>query len=611
MIGSTTYLVCGSQVGQRRMIEWSNTLMRDDIQNITGIFTIGIDIDESYQLTKKLKIANTIIENAINGVLITDKNNNIIEVNEAFSKINGYSREEVIGQKTNFQQSGIHDNGFYSEMWATILEEGSWRGEITNRRKDGSLYTCLMTITVINDDHNQPLYFAAIYSDITDIQETKNRLHYIAHHDPLTNLPNRLMFQLELQQTIERASREQQHFAVVFFDIDRFKQINDSFGHHQGDALLEMVAQRFTAVSRSSDVFARLGGDEFALIVDNIVEPSSVGHLAKKLLEVYDQPFKLNDDLEVSLSTSIGIAIYPEDGATPAQLFSHSDSAMYKAKSQGGNQYQYYESSLTEDVRTKLDMESLLRNAAEKGELSLAYQPQISLSNNALTGVEALLRWSSPELGQVSPAEFIPISEETGLIFKLTDFVLVEVANQINDWLYKGIKFGHVAVNISMVELQIEGFPEKLGVLLDKYRIDPKYIELEITEGVLLTKPKFVMAQLNKIRELGFKIAMDDFGTGFSSLSYLKKLPIQTLKIDKSFVSDIPTDTDDVQITKAIIALGKSLSLNLIAEGAETLEQVEFLNMHGCDNVQGYYFSKPLAVHELEQFALNKANGKN
>lgn len=593
--------------GERRMFEWSNTLMRNENEEITGIFTIGIDIEASYQLTKKLKVANTIIENAINGVVITNRHNKIIEVNNAFCEISGYSMDELIGQPPSFNQSGQHDSGFYKQMWDGLLTEGNWRGQITNRRKDGSLYTCLMSITVIKGEQGQPLYYAAIYSDISDIEETKNRLHYIAHHDPLTNLPNRLLFQLELDQAIDVAYRQKKQFAVVFFDIDRFKQINDSFGHHQGDALLVLLAERVASSMRACDLFSRLGGDEFALIVNQIDEPSSVGHLVKKILAVYDQPFQLDENLEVNISTSIGIAIYPNDGLTAAKLLSHSDSAMYKAKSLGGNQYQYYESSMTEDVRSKLGMEGLLRNAIEKDELSLVYQPQINLADNTLSGVEALLRWHNVELGQVSPVDFIPVSEETGLIVKLTDFVLHSVAQQIQSWQSKGFAFGHVAVNISMVQLEKEGLPEKLAELLAQYRIAPGLIELEVTEGVMLKKPEFVMAQLHKIRVLGFRISMDDFGTGFSSLTYLKKLPIQTLKIDQSFVSDIPDDKDDVEITKAIIALGRSLNLTLIAEGAESFEQIEFLKVHGCENVQGYYFSKPLSAEALESFALKRS----
>ena len=597
--------------GHERMIEWSNNLLYDSNNEVEGVITIGIDIEKSYQLTQRLNLANTIIESAINGVVVTDENNTIVQVNESFTKISGYSHDELIGKPPEFNKSGVHATAFYKELWHELIKNKTWRGEITNKRKDGSLYTCLLNISVIETNDGKISNYAAIYSDITDINESRQQLSYVASHDALTQLPNRLLFSEELNKAVSQAQRNDSQLALMFFDIDRFKQINDTFGHEQGDELLKQVANRITQVIRSGDTFARLGGDEFVLLTENIDNVEMTGYFTEKILNEFSKPIQLLDGLSINISTSIGIAIYPKDGSNSTELLSNADSAMYKAKSLGGNQYSYYNSELTVDIKSKLLLENKLRFAIEEQELSLAYQPQVNSQTQKLLGFEALLRWHNKELGTVSPIEFIPVAEETGLILKLGEWVLSEAFHQADVWIKTGVEFKQIAVNMSALQLQSDNFIELLERLLRKYDLSAQYFELEITENILVKNTEQMLQKLNAIRDLGFKISIDDFGTGFSSLSYLKKLPINQLKIDKSFVTDIPEDKEDIAITKAVIALAQSLNLEVIAEGVETQQQVDFLAKYGCNLCQGYFFSKPITNSECESYINSTFSAKH
>lgn len=564
-----------------------------------------LDITDLVRTNQKLELANNIIKNAINGILITNADNRIIDVNQAFLEISGYSKAELINQHTHINKSGLHNDAFYKKLREEIKQTGHWKGQITNRRKDGTHYTCLLNISSIHDQQGDVVFYAAIYSDITDIKKSQEKLDYLAHHDQLTHLPNRTLFSEELEQALRRAERLEYQLALVFFDIDRFKQINDTFGHHQGDCLLQLVANRVLEVSRAEDLFARIGGDEFVMLIENPDTPESTGFLANRIIQAFDQPFELEDGLVVNVTSSIGIAIYPQDGIDSAALLSNADSAMYSAKALGGGQYQYYSPDLTHNVKQKLTIETQLRQTIQEGGFSLHYQPQIRLKDNQLCGFEALLRWPANLEPVYGPDTFIPIAEETGLINQIGDWVIDTVFKQAKEWLHKGIEFGYIAINVSALQFQNGELPAKLKQKLKHYQLDGCFFELEVTEGVLIKHPENVLKQLNEIRALGFSISIDDFGTGFSSMNYLKRLPAQKLKVDRSFISDIPHDLDDVAITKTIIAMGHNLGLGIVAEGVETQQQCEFLKAQNCQECQGYFFSKPMDVEACEDYILN------
>ena len=566
------------------------------VQNISALI----------QTNQQLLLANHIIEKAINGIIITNKHNKITYANQAFLDISGYSLEELIGKNPSINQSGRHQSPYYTSLWKDLSQNGNWKNTITNKRKDGSLYTCLISINAIYDENKELLYHAAIYSDITEIERQQQQLYQLAHYDYLTELPNRVMFIDELKHSVKLAKNSQTQLSVMFVDIDRFKQINDSFGHNQGDLLLQQISKRISKHVRSSDIFSRLGGDEFVMLLENIKSVDEAGIVAQQILDCFEQPYQLENELEINITCSIGIVTYPHDGETATQLLSHADSAMYKSKSLGGGQYQFYTSAMTTEVKDKLYIESQLRHAITKQELYLAFQPQINSKTSKVSGVEALLRWQHPELGSVPPMEFIPVAEETGLIIKIGNWVLEQAFIVAKKWQEKGINFGHIAVNLSTLQLEHENFISSLEALLKKYEISAQLIELEITESVLLKHSDLMLEKLTCARELGFKFCIDDFGTGFSSLSYLKQLPVHKLKIDKSFVSDTPEDKDDVAITRTVIAMGHALGLTTIAEGVETVEQVAFLTKESCDEFQGYYYSRPIDEQACEAYIKEK-----
>lgn len=554
---------------------------------------------------QKLQLANNIIENAMNGIVITDANNIILDVNQAFCQISGYEKNELINQYTNINKSGMHDAEFYKELYEHLTEHHHWHGKISNRRKDGSIYTCLLNISGILDDYGKILFYAAIYSDISDIQKSQEKLDYIAHHDALTHLPNRARFNEELEHAIARAQRNDNQLALLFFDVDRFKQINDTFGHVHGDALLQEVSRRIVKFSRKSDLFARLGGDEFVILIEDLESVESSGFVAQKVLQAFNQPFELDNDIHVTVTSSIGIATYPQDATDSIGLLSNADSAMYSSKSLGGAQYQFYTPSLTENVKQKLFIESSLRKAVEMNEFTLVYQPQVNLEKGCISGVEALLRWQHSTIGNIPPDQFIPVAEETGIIQSIGTWVLETAFAQARKWANESLEFGTLAINISVLQLQQENFPELLQGLINKHQVAANLIEIEVTESIFIKNLEHALKQLSQIRAMGFSIAIDDFGTGFSSLSNLKKLPIQKLKIDKSFVSDIPQDLDDIAITKTIISMGLNLGLTLIAEGVETEAQLKFLEQQNCHECQGYLYSKPLPETECTNFIQN------
>lgn len=547
-----------------------------------------------------------VYENTLDGVQILDPDLKVLGANSAFTRITGFTEAEVIGRKPQILVSGLNDQAFYDTMWSTLHQVGHWRGEIKNRRKSGEFYHEELTISVIKNVGGKVISYIAISSDISALKESQQRLEHLAQHDVLTDLPNRLLFGDRIEQSIRAARRKSTQLAVLFVDLDRFKIINDSLGHSTGDSLLKEAAARLQSCVRSVDTVARLGGDEFALLLESTSGARGSQVVAEKVLSALGAPVSLGGQ-ETFIGCSIGICLYPRDGDDAATLLKNADIAMYRAKKQGGNTYQFFTDDLITHAAKRLSLDSDLHRAAERGELELHYQPQFDLEDGALIGAEALLRWQHSELGFVSPAEFIPLAEETGFIEQITDWVINTACGQIQAWQQKGVSVPPIAINISGRHFRRGGLVQMIEDALDQHNLEGRALEVEVTEGMFIQQTELAAQTLCELKGLGVSIAIDDFGTGYSSLAYLKRLPLDMLKIDQSFVRDIPDDANDKAIARAVIALGHSMGLTVIAEGVETEAQEAFLKAEGCDLAQGYHYAKPLPVSEFSVLLENTA----
>lgn len=582
-----------------RPFEANLKVLRDDADNAIGMLVSLHDLSHSRQIEERLRLAASVFENTDEGVIITDSNGNILDVNRAFSQIQGYSREEVIGKNPRMFKSGHHDQSFYRDLWRSLTETGHWRGEMWNRRKNGELFPKWQTINSVADANGDLTHYVGIFSDITHIKQSQQQLDHLGHHDALTDLPNRLLLNERLDQAIKHAERHDTLLAVIFLDLDNFKHINDSLGHPVGDQLLQEVAQKLLLATRQDDTVARIGGDEFVLLLEDIGKPENAGIAAQKLAAVFAEPFQLAEQT-IRITASLGICICPQDGNDSATLLRNADSAMYRAKEEGRNTYQFYTEELTRNAFERVSLENKLRQAIEKEQLRLLYQPQFDLQSGRIIGLEALIRWVHPKLGTISPDRFIPLAEESGLIHPIGVWVLRTACRQGRQWQQQGIDFGRIAVNIAGPQLQRGNLVKEVITVLEETQLPTDHLELEVTEGFIMQQAESAITQLKALRELGLTLSIDDFGTGYSSLSYLKQLPIHKLKIDQSFVRDIPNDRNDMAIADAIIAMGKSLGLQVIAEGVETEAQAEFLKQAGCQEGQGYLYSKPITAEAVE-----------
>jgi diguanylate cyclase (GGDEF)-like protein/PAS domain S-box-containing protein len=548
----------------------------------------------------RLRVWAKVFESGTEAMLISDADNRIVEVNDTFTRITGYSREETIGQTPHLLNSGYHDDDFFRQMWASLAGHGTWAGEIWNRRKDGLVYPEWLNITVARNEAGEITNYVSAFSDITERKAYEERLRHLAEYDPLTNLPNRVLLQDRLIHAISLNRRNGGQMAVIFIDLDRFKNINDSLGHAVGDRLLVEMARRLRAAVRASDTVSRLGGDEFVVLLPDLDHADHAAHLAEKLLQVIAEQFDI-DGRELSVTPSLGIALYPADGADPETLLKNADAAMYHAKESGRNNYQFFAPEMNARVSEHLALENNLRQAMARQELSLHYQPQFDLESGALVGYEALMRWDSATLGSVSPVRFIPIAEESGLILSLGEWALREACRQNRAWQQAGLPVVPVAVNISAVQFRHADLARQIADVLDESGLPPALLEVEITESLLLEDAEQVCATLQRIKALGVALAMDDFGTGYSSLSYLKRFRLDKLKIDRSFIMDLPGDTDDAALTVAIIGMAANLGLRTIAEGVETEAQRDYLRLHGCQQAQGFLFARPLPAADMER----------
>ena len=551
------------------------------------------DITSQHLLDEQLHLAASVFDNSLNGILITDTKARILKVNRAFSEIMGYAPDEVLGQKTSLIKSGHHDKHFYQTLWSTLEQDGKWQGEIWDRRKDGKLIPLWQNISSVRDSNGRVRHYIGVFYDLSEQKRTAKHIHHLAYYDVLTDLPNRQQFNERCEHGLEQARRKNQSVAVLFLDLDRFKHVNDNLGHPVGDELLRIVAQRLKGTLRHEDTVARLGGDEFIILLENTGSIYDIERVARKILATLAQPFMVHNH-KLDIGTSIGISCYPRDGEDVTTLIKHADLAMYLAKEQGRGNFQFYESHLTERAKERLFLEGELREALNREELLVYYQPQFALTGDRLIGAEALLRWRHGELGMIPPDKFIPIAEDSGLIVSIGEWVLSTACLQAKALLDSGQGFQRMAVNLSGVQIERSDILATVRRVLADTGLPPEHLELEITETYIMRQAQRNIRIMEDLRALGVALAIDDFGTGQSSLSYLKLLPVDKLKIDRSFVMDIPQDNNDMAITRAILALGHSLRLTVLAEGVETAEQADFLKELECDEAQGYYYSRPL-----------------
>ena len=566
---------------------------------LTGL-AVSVVSAERRRSEGELSRAVRIVESMQEGVMVTDREGRILSVNPAFSEITGYTPGEVIGRDCRLLDS-VPDRGTEQpERREALAATGRWQGESWGRRRNGELYPLWQRIAAVVDRDGSALNYVAVFSDISAFKVSQEELEHLAHHDVLTGLPNRLLFRDRLDHAIQRAQRAGRKLAVLFLDLDRFKHVNDSLGHSAGDQLLREVALRLQSVVRRDDTLARLGGDEFTVLMEGLKEGRDAAVLAEKLLGTLREPFRVHQH-ELYVSTSIGISVFPQDALTTESLLRNADAAMYRAKDAGRNAYWYYSQEMTVAALDRVVLEAQLRQAIELGQLLLHFQPQVDLSARRLVGVEALVRWNHPTKGFIPPARFIPIAEESGLIIPLGDWVLQAACRQAKAWLDAGIEFGVMAVNVSAPQILRGTLRDSIENALEATGLPPSRLELEINESFVMEQPVSTKEQFLALRQLGVTLAIDDFGTAYSSLAYLKRLPVDKLKIDRSFILDLPHDSNDAGVARAVIALGHSLQFRVIAEGVETERQHDFLKSEGCDLGQGYLYSQALAAAAVEE----------
>jgi len=556
------------------------------------------EIEERIKAEQQLKLFGMVFEHALEGISITDRHGAIIAVNPSFSTITGFEPEEVLGKNPRVLKSDRHDAGFYKDMWKVLKERGAWHGEIWNRRKNGESYPEILSISSIRDENGDVSHYVAVFHDISDMKLKDQQIEHQAYHDALTGLPNRALAQDRLGVALAHAGRDKTKVAVLYLDLDNFKNVNDSFGHAKGDVLIQEVAKQLQIHFKNADTVARLGGDEFLLIFEEVGSEHEVAEIAEKVLRAFDAPFFIYDQ-EVEISPSIGVTMFPDDGETPGELIKNADMAMYQSKANGKNSYFLFTKEMNARVFKRIQLESDMRQALKDQEFTVFFQPKVQLGSGAVEGVEALVRWQKPDGSLMSPADFIPLAEETGMIVPLGEFVLETSCKAMQVFDGIGCSDIRVSVNLSPIQFQQDDLVEMVVSSLERNGLSPSKLELEITESTLMTDVQSSIAKLNLLVEHGISISIDDFGTGHSSLYYLKNFPIDVLKVDRSFIRDITTDASDAQIVETIILMARNLGIGVVAEGVETKEQIEMLREFGCELIQGFYYSKPLPLEEV------------
>ncbi|MEW6163429.1 MAG: EAL domain-containing protein [Pseudomonadota bacterium] len=563
--------------------------------------TIFEDITARKQTEETTRIMAQVFSNSNEAILITDANNRIIAVNAAFERLTGYTADDVIGADPKVLSTGNTPPDLYRQMWEALREHGGWQGELLDRRKNGETFPKWLSISVVRDATGQVANYIGSFIDISERKASEERVRHLAHHDALTNLPNRFSLHERLAQALGFAVRNRKLLALMMIDLDNFKTINDTLGHQTGDRLLIEVAQRLAQAVRTSDIVARLGGDEFVVVLPDIDTPADAAHVAEKILQTVARPYAI-DGQSLRTSPSIGICLHPDDADSSNDLLKKADVAMYHAKAQGRANYQFFTDELQQATMARIAMENDLRAAIEAGEFELFYQPQLDLRTGRISGVEALLRWRHPERGLVSPADFIPVAEETGLIMPLGDWVLREACRQLAAWQAAGIADIRMSVNLSANQFLDPRLALRIAEILTDNAVAAAMLDLEVTESMSMRSPEDTVALMDALTHQGMSLSIDDFGTGYSSLSYLKLFPIRTLKIDRSFVRDIETDPNDAQICDVTVLLAHKLGLETVAEGVETPGQLKYLLSIGCERIQGFLISRPLPAPEVAAF---------
>jgi diguanylate cyclase (GGDEF)-like protein/PAS domain S-box-containing protein len=565
-----------------------------------AILTTFTPINTIKRMEARLRLWASVFESTSEGILVLDTDGRILLANAAILRTTGYRPEEMVGRDPEFLHAVRTESGTQHHCFAAATSQGAWQGEYWLKHKNGNEVPHWLMINRVRDEQGEHSHSIALFVDIAERKAQEEQIRHLAHHDPLTGLPNRLLFDERLKMSLQQAARHSERVALLFIDLDRFKAINDSLGHHIGDGLLQSVSQRLVESVRAGDTVCRQGGDEFVVILNAVVDAQEVAQIVgQRLIPLVLKPHPV-DNTTLNISCSVGIALYPDDGKDMDSLMRNADAAMYAAKANGRNNFQFFSAETNREALEKLAMENALRDAIANNELELHVQPMISLEDRRITGVEALLRWHHPTLGQVPPVKFIPIAEDSGLIHGIGAWVIDEACRLHRRWLDTGLGAVMIAVNVSPAQFRREDFIPGLLKALDKYGLQPGCLQLELTESLMMSDSDLALEQLRKLKAMGFSLSLDDFGTGYSSLSYLQRYPFDKLKIDRSFVRDMVADPVDLAITRTIASLGKTLGMRVIAEGVEHPEEQSLLGPLGCDEVQGYLISRPLPSLEFE-----------
>jgi diguanylate cyclase (GGDEF)-like protein/PAS domain S-box-containing protein len=569
------------------------------------------DVSTRKHALARLDVAEKVLESTMEGVMVTNRSGVIMWVNQAFCRISGYAREEVLGQPASMLKSGMQPGEFYAAMWNVILKDGEWAGEIWNRRKDGEAYPEWLTIKAICDHTGQVTSYVGVFSDISKHKRAEETIRTLTYYDPVTHLPNRDLFMDRLAQGLERAQRQERKVALVMIGLDRFRTVNETLGHQVGDQLLRMVADRLAGCLRGHDTVARLRGDTFCCLLTDLAQSHDAHLVIARLLDCFSTFFEIGGH-ELFVTASLGISVFPLDAAEPDDLVVKAETAMSRSKKQGEAVYQFYTPEMNTHSVARLQLETDLRKAIQRQEFVVYYQPKIETTTGRVVGAEALLRWHHRELGMVSPNDFIPMAEETGLIVPIGNWVLDHVCQQISLWQAEGVPAVQVAVNLSAHQFRQPDLVERVVEALKTHRIDPALIELELTESAVMRNAEMAISTLMELHGHGVRLAVDDFGTGYSSLSYLKRFPLDKLKIDRSFIHDVDTNATSAEIVGAIIAMAHSLNLSVIGEGVERAAQLSVLGQLHCDEIQGFYYSRPIPAQTFaEILRLGKVVGND